>query len=69
MNTVSREAAALFLLLLLVGLAAPDSANAGYLDPGSGSTIVQVIIGAVAALKRWWRKVFSFGREKPRDEE
>lgn len=35
-------------------LAAPDAAHAGYLDPGSGSTLVQGIVAAVAAVKRFW---------------
>lgn len=35
-------------------LGAPDAAHAGYLDPGSGSTLVQGIVAAVAAVKRFW---------------
>lgn len=34
---------------------APDCANAGYLDPGSGSTAVQWIIAAIASLGKMKR--------------
>lgn len=41
--------------------AAPGAAfAAGYLDPGSGSTIVQGIIAGVAIICRYARKVKSF---------
>ncbi len=35
----------------------PSQAHAGYLDPGSGSTLVQGIIAGIAAIKRFWRKL------------
>lgn len=44
-----------FILTLL----APEQAHAGYLDPGSGSTLVQTVIAATAAFKRFWRRLFS----------
>ena len=38
----------------------------GYLDPGTGSVILQAILGGVAALavtaKLWWRRVTSIFR-------
>jgi len=43
----------IFLFLLIF----PDIAHAGYLDPGSGSTLVQGIIAGIAAIKRFWRKL------------
>ena len=42
-------------------LAAPGLAlAAGYLDPGSGSTIVQGLIAGVAVVCRYLRKIKSF---------
>ena len=35
----------------------PSTSHAGYLDPGSGSTLVQGIIAVIAAAKRFWRKL------------
>lgn len=40
-----------------------------YLDPGSGSLIIQMVIGAVAAglftMKAYWKKIFSkFSRKR-----
>lgn len=40
-------------ILCLLLLCAED-AHAGYLDPGSGSTLVQAIIAVIAACKRVW---------------
>jgi hypothetical protein len=44
----------------------------GYLDPGSGSVILQAIVGGFAALavtaKLWWRRVTGIFR-RDRDEE
>lgn len=37
--------------------ALPETARAGYLDPGSGSTAVQWIIAGVAALGRLKRNI------------
>ena len=49
----------LFFLFLLI----PDIANAGYLDPGAGSTLVQSIIAALAYLKRFWKKIFGLSKD------
>jgi hypothetical protein len=42
----------------------------GYLDPGTGSVILQAILGGVAALavtaKLWWSRVTSIFRRGPR---
>lgn len=40
--------------LLTVGL--PDQAHA-YLDSGSGSTLVQWIVAAIAGIKRFWSRI------------
>ena len=44
----------------------------GYLDPGSGSVILQAIVGGFAAIavtgKLWWRRVTGFFKRN-RDEE
>ncbi|MDX6698852.1 MAG: hypothetical protein QOE65_2249 [Solirubrobacteraceae bacterium] len=44
----------------------------GYLDPGSGSVILQAIVGGFAALavtaKLWWRRVTGIFRRN-RDED
>ncbi len=45
----------------------------GYLDPGSGSMILQIIAGGVAAIgvgiTMWWRRLLRFLRiRKPEDE-
>ncbi len=45
----------------------------GYLDPGSGSMILQVIAGGVAAIgvgiTVWWRRLLRFLRiRKPEDD-
>lgn len=48
------------LLLLAVFCLVPTDAFAGYLDPGSGSTLVQGIIAVLAAISRFFRKIGSF---------
>lgn len=47
------------IFIYAITLIVPEQAYAGYLDPGSGSTLVQGIIATIAALKRWWNKLFS----------
>ena len=43
------------------GLVIPTSAHAaGYLDPGSGSTIAQGVIAAAAVVSRFFRRIKSF---------
>lgn len=56
-----------FLFLLLAFFFFPATASA-YLDPGTGSMVVQVIIATVAgvlyALKIYWRRIFGIFRRK-----
>lgn len=40
----------------------PDTAQAGYLDPGTGSTLVQGIVAMVASISRFFRKLFCRGK-------
>lgn len=47
------------LLLIAVFSLLPTDALAGYLDPGSGSTLVQGIIAFFAAISRFFRKIGS----------
>lgn len=46
------------LLFFLFFLAMPDIANAGYLDPGAGSSLMQVIAAFLAGVSRFFRKLF-----------
>lgn len=46
-------------LLITMILFMPDIAHAGYLDPGSGSTLVQAIIASITAIKNFWTKLTS----------
>ncbi len=48
------------LLMLAVLCLLPTDAVAGYLDPGSGSTLVQGIIAFFASISRFLRKIGSF---------
>ena len=49
--------------LFLVGIVVPHSVHA-YIDPGSGSLILQVLIGGVVgivvAIKLYWKKIIAF---------
>lgn len=47
----------IFALLFIIILLMPDVAQAGYLDPGSGSTLVQAIIASIATIKNFWTKL------------
>lgn len=53
MVSVFRECSLLLAIFLCAGLLGADNANAGYLDPASGSSLVQGIIAAMAALRRF----------------
>lgn len=48
------------------------SSIVGYLDPGTGSVILQAILGGVAAAavsaKLWWHRVTSIFRRGDRDQ-
>lgn len=62
--------------LVVVVLAAGTGSASAYLDPGSGSVILQVILGGLAGLavagKLFWQRIvafFTFGRgSRDRDE-
>ena len=47
--------------------------NFGYLDPGSGSMIAQVLAGGAAAIavmgRLWWRRITGFLRFRKHEEE
>jgi hypothetical protein len=49
------------------------SALLGYLDPGTGSMILQVVVGGLAAAavmaKLYWRRLLTFFGLKKRDDE
>jgi hypothetical protein len=55
-------------VLLVVAFERPTYA---YLDPGSGSMLLQVLLGGVAGVavivKLYWRGLLSFLRIRPRD--
>jgi hypothetical protein len=59
--------AALFLLMSQV-----DGVLYGYLDPGTGSVAIQLVLGAIVALlattKLYWARVVSWLRRKPTPE-
>lgn len=48
------------LLLAAILILNPDMALAGYLDPGSGSTLAQIMVAAIAGISRFFRKIFSW---------
>jgi len=50
--SVKMTTIALFTIVFCAVMLTPQSAQAGYLDPGSGSTAVQWIIAGLAALGR-----------------
>lgn len=64
LSPASRSGATAFVALLLV--TPPAQA---YLDPGTGSILLQGLIAAVAAVLTWagfyWQKLKSFFRRKP----
>jgi hypothetical protein len=43
----------------------PATAHAGYLDAGSGSTLAQLIIAAIAGTKKIWSCFLGLFRRKP----
>jgi hypothetical protein len=56
----------MFILLLLFFLLLAEPTHA-YLDPGSGSMLIQIIIGAFLGggliIKAYWQKIFKFIRK------
>ena len=63
MKFASGRPARVLLLLTLLLLALPSTADA-YLDPGTGSYVVQLLIGSLLgglfALGMFWRRVVAF---------
>ncbi len=55
-------------LLLLVTLVGAASSSLAYIDPGSGSYVLQLLVGAffgaAVAVKVFWRRVFAFFTSK-----
>ena len=52
---------------LLMGPLSPPASNHAYLDPGSGSFILQILLASLLAslffFKSFWKKVLSFFRK------
>ena len=61
------------LLLLAVLLIAFERPTYAYLDPGSGSMFLQVLLGGVAGIavivKLYWRRLLTFFGIRPRDDQ
>lgn len=56
--TVGKSAVITGATVAVIGvMLAPESAHAGYLDPGSGSTAVQWIVAGLASLGRLKRQI------------
>ena len=60
------------LVVLFLSLIAPSAAYA-YLDPGSGSMLLQLVLGGLAGLaviaKLYWHRLLGlFGRHSPQEE-
>jgi len=55
-------------ILLVICFAAMPTAAYAYLDPGTGSMIIQMVIGAIAAglltLKFYWHKITTFFKDR-----
>lgn len=59
-------------LVVIVALFFPTPAFA-YFDPGTGSMLIQVVVGAVATVAVFWRKIKTairsrFGKKKTRED-
>lgn len=54
----------LVLIFTFCGMLFPEKAYAGYLDPGSGSTLMQGIVAAVVAVKRFFARFTSLFSSK-----
>ncbi len=58
---------------LLAGLLAPELRGEAYLDPGSGSFILQLIVagalGSALAIKAYWSKIVAIFRKSDSEQE
>ncbi len=64
----------ILLALLVFSLGAPATAQALYLDPATGSILLQMIVGGVAGavmlMKLYWRRLTGFfGSSEAKDDE
>ncbi len=63
-----RRLGSLMLTLFSLGLTAPSAAEA-YLDPGSGSMLLQLVLGGLAGLavltKLYWQRLLGLLRRAP----
>lgn len=58
-------AASVVFLAAVVAIAFPENAQAGYIDSGSGSALVQVLIAAAAGVGKLWhsfRRALGLGK-------
>ena len=67
-----RRLGSLILMVFFLSLTAPSVALA-YLDPGSGSMLLQLVLGGLAGLaviaKLYWHRLLGlFGRQAPQEE-
>lgn len=67
-----KSAKHLFFALVVLGLLTPGAPAYAYLDPGTGSMIVQILLGGVAGAlvvgKLYWARIQAiFGRRPPED--
>ncbi len=67
-----RRLGSLILMVFFLSLTAPSAALA-YLDPGSGSMLLQLVLGGLAGLaviaKLYWHRLLGlFGRHAPQEE-
>jgi hypothetical protein len=54
-------------------LSAPDQRTLAYLDPGSGSFILQLLlaalVGSLFILKTYWKRIIAFFRKQRSDDD
>lgn len=61
------------ILILIVSLFCIESFAYGYLDPGTGSYVIQILVAMIAgagfAIKIYWGKIRAmFSKEKPQED-
>ncbi len=69
-NPIWKRCSLLLSALIFLAVGVPEHAY-GYIDPGTGSMLVQVTIGAIAAgltlCKLYWKKIAGLFRSRPED--